>query len=48
MFGLISAVNHSYEKPLFTDPFGQKMLYGALVLMFIGILIIRKIIDVKV
>ncbi len=48
MFGLISAVNHTYEKTLFTEPFGLKMVYGALVLMFIGILIIRKIIDVKV
>ncbi len=48
MFGLISAVNHAYEKPLFTEPFGLKMVYGALALMFIGILIIRKIIDIKV
>ncbi len=48
MFGLISAVNHAYEKPLFTDPFGLKMVYGALALMFVGILIIRKIIDIKV
>ena len=48
MFGLISAVNHTYEKPLFTEPLGLKMVYGALGLMFIGILLIRKIIDVKV
>lgn len=48
MFGLISAVNHTYEKALFTDPFGLKMVYGALVMMFVGILIIRKIIDIKV
>ncbi len=48
MFGLISAVNHNYEKPLFTEPLGLKMVYGALALMFIGILLIRKIIDVKV
>lgn len=48
MFGLISMVNHDYEKPLFTDPFGLKMVYGALILMVIGILAIRKIIDVKV
>ncbi len=48
MFGLISAVNHTYEKILFTDPFGLKMVYGALALMFIGVLIIRKIIDIKV
>ena len=48
MFGLISAVNHNYEKILFTEPLGLKLIYGALALMFIGILIIRKIIDIKV
>jgi tight adherence protein B len=48
MFGLISAVNHNYEKALFTDPFGLKMVYGALGLMVAGILLIRKIIDIKV
>jgi tight adherence protein B len=48
MFGLISAVNHTYEKILFTEPFGLKLVYGALALMFIGVLIIRKIIDIKV
>ncbi len=48
MFGLISAVNHNYEKSLFTDPFGLKMVYGALGLMVLGLLLIRKIIDIKV
>ncbi len=48
MFGLISVVNHNYEKTLFTEPLGLKMVYGALTMMFIGVLIIRKIIDIKV
>lgn len=48
MFGLISLVNHEYEKILFTDPFGLHMVYGGLALMVIGLLLIRKIIDVKV
>jgi tight adherence protein B len=48
MFGLISAVNHTYEKSLFTDPFGIKMVYSALGLMVLGVLIIRKVIDIKV
>jgi tight adherence protein B len=48
MFGLISISNHNYEKSLFTDPFGLKMVYFALGLMVIGILAIRKIIDIKV
>jgi len=48
MFGLISLINHNYEKALFTDPFGLKMVYCGLGLMVIGILAIRKIIDIKV
>jgi len=48
MFGLISITNYKYEKILFTDPFGLKMVYGGLALMVVGVLLIRKIIDVKV
>ena len=48
MFGLISMVNKTYEKPLFTDPLGIKMIYAGLIMMVIGILAIRKIIDIKV
>ncbi|HKS75897.1 MAG TPA: type II secretion system F family protein [Terriglobales bacterium] len=48
MFGLISVFNHQYEQVLFSDPLGLKMIYGALALMVIGILAIRKIIDIKV
>ena len=48
MFGLISVVNRNYEKILFTEPFGLKMVYGALALMFVGVLVIRKVIDIKV
>jgi tight adherence protein B len=48
MFALISVLNPRYEKTLFTTPLGVKMVYGGLVMMVLGILIIRKIIDVKV
>lgn len=48
MFGLISVVNTNYEKALFASPLGLKMVYGGLVLMVLGVLAIRKIIDVKV
>jgi tight adherence protein B len=48
MFGLVSVTNHNYETPLFTDPLGIKMVYAGLGLMVIGVLAIRKIIDVKV
>jgi tight adherence protein B len=48
MFGLINTFNHQYEKVLFTDPFGLKMVYFGLGLMVIGVLAIRKIIDIEV
>jgi len=48
MFGLISITNHKYEATLFADPFGLKLVYGGLGLMVLGVLVIRKIIDVKV
>ena len=48
MFALMNIVNHNYEKRLFSDPFGLKMVYFGLGLMVLGILAIRKIIDVKV
>jgi len=48
MFGLMNLVNHNYEKTLFSDPFGVKMVYFGLGMMLVGILAIRKIIDIKV
>ena len=48
MFALISIVNKNYTKILFSEPLGVKMVEGALGLMLLGVLIIRKIIDIKV
>jgi len=48
MFGLLSTVNWQLEKMLFTEPNGRMLIYFALGLMLLGILAIRKIIDVKV
>ena len=48
MFALIGTINREYEKILFTDSFGLKMVYTGLALMVLGILAIRKICDVKV
>src|SRR5256886_10854931 len=48
MFGLISAVNWTYEKALFTDPTGLRIVYAGLFMMVVGILVIRKIIDIKI
>jgi tight adherence protein B len=48
MFGLLNLVKHDYEMALFRDPLGLKMVYFGLGMMVIGILAIRKIIDIKV
>ena len=48
MFALISVINHDYEKTLFTTSLGLWMVYLGLGAMILGILVIRKIIDVKV
>ncbi len=48
MFGLLNLVKHDYEMTLFRDSLGLKMVYFGLGMMVIGILAIRKIIDIKV
>ena len=48
MFGLMSFINWKYESILFTNPIGLKIVYVGLFMMFLGVLIIRKIIDIKV
>src|SRR5439155_20715252 len=48
MFGLLSMVNWKTEKILFTDDLGRMAVYVGLIFMFIGIMVIRKIINVKI
>ena len=48
MFGLLSTVNWQFEKLLFTEDLGRIFIYVGLGLMGIGVLIIRKIIDIRV
>jgi tight adherence protein B len=48
MFGLLSMINWEFEKLLFTEHMGRSMVYFGLALMVLGVLAIRKIIDVKV
>jgi tight adherence protein B len=48
VFALITLFNREYERPLFTEPFGMDMIYAGIFMMVAGILIIRKIIDIKV
>ncbi len=48
MFAVLSIVNPSYESKLWKDPLGLDLVYGALGMMAIGVLIIRKIVDIDV
>jgi tight adherence protein B len=48
MFGLLSTLNWEFEKLLFTEDLGRIFVYVGLGLMFLGVLVIRKIIDIKV
>ncbi len=48
IFALLSVVNFNYEKKLWTEPMGIHLIYAGLVMMAVGVLVIRKIIDVKV
>ncbi|MEM7475173.1 MAG: type II secretion system F family protein [Planctomycetota bacterium] len=41
-------LNYEYAMVLFRDPTGRKLMAGAIVLQFVGALVIRKIINVKV
>lgn len=40
--------NPEYLMPLFTDPMGQKMVAGAVIMMIIGGIVMRKMIAIKV
>jgi tight adherence protein B len=44
---ILSVVSPGYVDPLFSEPLGWAMLGGAAVMMTIGCLWLRKIIDLK-
>ncbi len=48
LFTAMLFLNKEYIMKLFTDPMGQWLLGGAIVMQFLGALVIRKIIDIKV
>jgi tight adherence protein B len=48
LFAAVYRLNQEYVMVLFTDPMGNQMLAGAVVLQIIGALVIRKIINIKV
>ncbi len=41
-------LNPDYVMPLFTDPMGKQMLFGAVIMQLLGALVIRKIVNIKV
>ena len=45
---LINIVSPGYSNILFQDPFGQQLLYAGAILILIGALFIRKIVNVQV
>ncbi|HKV04596.1 MAG TPA: type II secretion system F family protein [Candidatus Acidoferrales bacterium] len=47
VFTIINFVNHDYEKRLWTDPLGLRLVYAGLTMMALGIYAIRKIINVR-
>ncbi len=48
LFGVMTFLNPDYELVLINDPTGQKLVYAGLIMMVLGVLVIRKVIDIKV
>jgi tight adherence protein B len=48
LFGAMMVINPDYMPMLFDDPFGQRILAGAVVWAVIGIFFLRKIIQIEV
>ena len=48
LFAVMYRLNYDYCMVLFRDPTGRQLLAGALVMQFVGALVIRKIITIKV
>ena len=47
MLGIISFLAPSYARMLFTDPTGKKLLYAGIGSVFVGMAVIRKIVDIR-
>jgi tight adherence protein B len=48
MFFMLTLLNPEYERQLWADPLGLHFIYAGLIMMAIGILIVRKIINIRV
>ena len=48
LFGVMWKMNPAYSMVLFTDEMGKEMLAVAIVMQFIGAVVIKKIVNIKV
>ncbi len=48
LFLVVYRMNPDYVMPLFTDPLGRKMMTVAIVMQFLGAIVIKKIVNIKV
>jgi tight adherence protein B len=48
LFAVLNIIRPGYTAPLFESDLGQKLVYGALVGMVLGILVIRRVIKIEV
>jgi tight adherence protein B len=48
LFVAVYKLNPEYVMPLFTDPFGRKMLFFGVVMQLLGAFAIRKIVNIRV
>jgi tight adherence protein B len=44
----MNLVNPEFMSPLWTDPLGQSMVKVLLTMMFVGILVLRRIVRIRV
>jgi tight adherence protein B len=48
LFVAVYRLNPDYVMPLFTDPMGKQMLFGAVIMQLLGAAVIKKIINIRV
>jgi tight adherence protein B len=48
IFGYLWITNPNFLNPLFTEPAGKFMILAAIVMMVLGALVMKKMVDIKV
>ena len=46
--GFLSTINTAYLDPLFNDPIGRMAVAGSLVMIVIGCVVIKRIVDIDI